>query len=205
MTAIDFYFDFASPYGFIAAMQIEAVGRPVRWRPFLLGSVYKTVGQSPLEHPLKRDYVIEVDAPRMARRLGLHLKVPTGFPEHSLPPSRAFYWIDRQDPGKAVAFAKAAYRKYWLHGCATSDVGVAVDAAASVGYDPEAVLEGMQRSETKEQLIFENEQAIGRGVFGSPFFFADGERFWGSDRISLMARDPQANAHVAAGPGPLVT
>jgi 2-hydroxychromene-2-carboxylate isomerase len=196
MTEIDFYFDFASPYGFIAAMQIEAVGRPVRWRPFLLGSVYKAVGQSPLEHPLKRAYVIEVDAPRMARRIGLQLKVPAGFPEHSLPPSRAFYWIDQQDPAKAVAFAKAAYRKYWLHGCATSDAAVAVDAAASVGYDPKAVLEGIQRNETKERLIFENEQAINRGVFGSPFFFADGERFWGSDRISLMLSEP-----MAASPG----
>lgn len=202
MTAIDFYFDFASPYGFIAAMKIEAVGRPVRWRPFLLGSVYKAVGQSPLEHPLKRTYVIEVDAPRMARRIGLQLKAPAGFPEHSLPPSRAFYWIDQQDPARAIAFAKAAYRKYWLHGCATSDAAVAVDAAASVGYDPRAVLEGMQRSETKERLIFENEQAIRRGVFGSPFFFADGERFWGSDRISLMLSEPMAEA---ASPGCPVT
>jgi 2-hydroxychromene-2-carboxylate isomerase len=201
MTAIDFYFDFASPYGFIAAMQIEAVGRPVRWRPFLLGSVYKAVGQSPLEHPLKRAYVIDVDAPRMARRIGLHLKVPAGFPEHSLPPSRAFYWIDQHDPVKAVAFAKAAYRKYWLHGCATSDAAVAVDAAALVGYDPEAVIEGMQRSETKERLIFENEQAIRRGVFGSPFFFADGEQFWGSDRISLMVGDSRAAAEATAVPG----
>ena len=173
--------------------------------PFLLGSVYKAVAQSPLEHPLKRAYVIEVDAPRMARRIGLQLKLPAAFPEHSLPPSRAFYWIDQQDPAKAVAFAKAAYRKYWLHGCATSDAAVAVDAAASVGYDPKAVLEGMQRSETKERLIFENEQAIHRGVFGSPFFFADGEPFWGSDRISLMLGEPMAQAAAAAGPGRPVT
>jgi hypothetical protein len=110
MRPIDFYFDFASPYGFIAAMQIDRLARPVRWRPFLLGSIYKAVGQSALEHPLKREYVIEVDAPRMARRLGLQLKVPAGFPEHSLPPARAFYWIERQQPTKAIEFAKAAYR-----------------------------------------------------------------------------------------------
>jgi 2-hydroxychromene-2-carboxylate isomerase len=190
MTAIDFYFDFASPYGFIAAMQIEVIGRPVRWRPFLLGAVYKAVGQSPLEHPLKRSYVIDVDAPRMAGRIGLQLKVPLGFPEHSLPPSRAFYWIDQQDSAKAVAFAKAAYRKYWLEGCATSDAAVAADAAASVGFDRDDVLAGMQSGETKDRLVFENDEAIRRGVFGSPFFFADGERFWGSDRISLLVVKP---------------
>ena len=140
LTAIDFCFDFASPYGFIAATQVEAIERAVRWRPFRLGAVCKTFGQSPLDHPLKRKYVIEVDAPRMARRIGLELKMPANFPEHALPPSRAFYWIEQQDPAKAVAFAKAVYRRYWLEGAATSDAAVAADAAASIGYDREAVL-----------------------------------------------------------------
>jgi 2-hydroxychromene-2-carboxylate isomerase len=189
MSAIDFYFDFASPYGFIAAMQIETVARPVRWRPFLLGAVYKAVGQSPLGHPLKRQYVIEVDAPRMARRIGLELKMPADFPAHALPPARTFYWIDGRDPAKAIAFAKAAYRKYWLHGCPTSDAEVAIDAAISVGYDRDMVMAGMQEQTTKDRLVFENEDAIRRGVFGSPFFFAGSERFWGSDRISLMLED----------------
>jgi 2-hydroxychromene-2-carboxylate isomerase len=200
MSAIDFYFDFASPYGFIAAMQIDALARPVRWRPFLLGAVYKTAGQSPLEHSLKRDYVIEVDAPRMARRIGLQLKVPADFPAHALPPSRAFYWIDRQDPAKAIAFAKAAYRKYWLRGCATSDATVAIDAAASVGYEQEMVVAGMQEQTTKDRLAFENEEAIRRGVFGSPFFIVDGEPFWGSDRISLIAGEARREAEAMARP-----
>lgn len=186
MTAIDFYFDFASPYGFIAAMQADRLARPVRWRPFLLGAVYKTVGQSPLDHRLKRDYVIGVDAPRMARRIGLELKVPAGFPEHALPASRAFYWIERQDSARAVAFAKAAYRQYWLHGRATSDATVAVDAASSVGYDRDAAMAGMQEQATKDRLALENEEAIRKGVFGSPFFIADGVPFWGSDRMGLM-------------------
>jgi len=187
MSDIEFYFDFASPYGFIAAMQIEAIGRAVRWHPFLLGAVYKAVGQSPLQHPLKRAYVIDVDAPRMARRLGLDLKVPAGFPEHALPPSRAFYWINRQDPAKAIL---TAYRRYWLQGCPTSDAEVAVDAAASIGYHDDAVREGMQTAETKDELVFENQEAIRRGVFGSPFFIRDGEPFWGSDRMSLLLDTP---------------
>jgi 2-hydroxychromene-2-carboxylate isomerase len=187
MTGIDFYFDFASPYGFIAAMQVERLARPVRWHPFLLGAVYKAVGQSPLDHRPKRDYVITVDAPRMARRIGLRLTVPVGFPEHALPPARVFYWIDRQDPEKAIGFAKAAYRQYWLHGRATSDAAAALDAAVSVGYGRDMVNTGMQEQATKEKLVQANDEAIGRGVFGSPFFFVDGEPFWGSDRISVMS------------------
>jgi 2-hydroxychromene-2-carboxylate isomerase len=185
---IEFYFDFASPYGFLAAMQIDALPRPLKWRPFLLGAVYKRFGQSPLNHPLKRDYIIKVDAPRMARRIGLDLKVPAGFPEHALPPSRVFYWIEEQDPVRAVAFAKVAYRKYWLEGCATSDTDAAAEAAASIGFGRDAVLAGMQDAAVKERLVRENEEAIRKGVFGSPFFLVDGEPFWGSDRMALLAQ-----------------
>jgi 2-hydroxychromene-2-carboxylate isomerase len=185
---IEFYFDFASPYGFLAAMQIDALPRPITWRPFLLGAVYKTFGQSLLDHLLKRDYVIRVDASRMARRIGLDLKLPAGFPEHALPPSRVFYWIERQDPVRAVAFAKIAYRKYWLEGRATSDTGVAAEAAASIGLGRDAVLAGMQSAAVKDRLVRENEEAIRKGVFGSPFFLVDGEPFWGSDRMALLAQ-----------------
>ncbi|MFL6790725.1 MAG: 2-hydroxychromene-2-carboxylate isomerase [Bradyrhizobium sp.] len=184
--AIDFYFDFASPYGFIAAMRMEASTSPVRWHPFLLGAIYKAVGQSPLEHPLKRDYVINVDAPRIARRIGLELKVPQGFPEHSLSPSRAFYWIEQQDAAAAIVFAKDVYREYWLQGRSTTDFEVVVDAAAAIGFEREAVLAGVQSRETKDRLAAENDAALQRRVFGSPFFIVDGEPFWGSDQIPFL-------------------
>jgi 2-hydroxychromene-2-carboxylate isomerase len=188
---IDFYFDFSSPYGFIAAMQMETLNRPVRWHPFLLGAVYKAVGQSPLEHPLKREYVLKVDAPRMARGIGLDLKVPEGFPEHSLQPSRAFYWIDQQDQVAAIAFAKTVYRKYWLQGHSTTDIEVVAASAAWMGFERQALLSGVQGDDAKARLAFENEQALQRGVFGSPFFIVDGEPFWGGDQISAIgAQDP---------------
>jgi len=167
-------------------MHMEAFDRPVRWHPFLLGAVYKFVGQSPLEHPLKREYVLNVDAPRMARRIGLELKVPEGFPEHSLQPSRAFYWIDQQDPGTAIAFAKAVYRKYWLQGHSTTNIEVVAASAASMGFERQAFLSGVQGDDAKARLAFENEKARQRGVFGSPFFIVDGEPFWGSDQISVI-------------------
>lgn len=140
MRMVEFYFDFASPYGFLAAMQIEQMQRPVVWRPFLLGTVYQRFAQSPLEHPLKRDYVINLDAPRAARRIGLELRTPQGFPEHSLPPSRAFYWLEAQDTAKAITSAKAAYRKYWLDGCSTADAEAAADAALAMGVSRDALL-----------------------------------------------------------------
>ena len=189
--AIDFYFDFASPYGFIAAMKMDAIaekiGRTVNWRPFLLGAVYKKFGQSPLEHPLKRDYVMSVDAPRIARLSGLALKVPAGFPEHSLPPARAFYWIEARSPAKAAHFARTVYAMYWLDGQSTSDAAIVVDAAAHLGFNRDEIAAGLQEPTVKARVMQENDEALSRGVFGSPFMFVDGEPFWGSDRLDLIA------------------
>ena len=87
-----------------------------------------------------------------------------------------------------MAFAKVAYRKYWLEGCATSDTGVAAEPAASIGFGRDAVLAGMESAAVKDRLVRENEEAIRKGVFGSPFFLVDGEPFWGSDRMALLAQ-----------------
>ncbi len=190
MSTIDFYFDFSSPYGFVAAMQIDAVaartGRAVRWRPFLLGAIYRKVGQSPLEHPLKPGYVTEIDVPRLGRRLGLAIRVPADFPAHSLPAARAFYWIEATAPEKAPDFARAAYRRYWLDGKGTSDEEVALDVAVALGFDRDRVVQGLRDPSPKARLVDESEQAIARGVFGSPFLIVDDEPFWGSDRLDYI-------------------
>lgn len=187
---IEFFFDFASPYGFIAAMEIDAlarrVDRSVLWRPFLISAVYKKYGQSPLEHPAKRTYVNDIDAPRTAKARGLTLKQPEGWPQHSLPPSRIYYWMEATDPRAAAAFAKAAYQACWLQGKSTTDVEAAAGVAASLGFERSTVIAGMQAQETKDRLMRESDAAVERGVFGSPFFIVEGEHFWGSDRLDQL-------------------
>lgn len=189
---VDFHFDFSSPYGFLAAMHIERAlqrgrYRRLTWRPFLLGAVYSRFSQSPLEHPLKRRYVLEIDAPRVARRHGIALKVPAGFPEHSLPAARVFYWIEARAPEKAAEFAKEAYRQYWIEGHSTADPMIAIEAATMLGFDRRRVTEGLQESLVKLRVVTENEQAIANGVFGSPFIRVDDEPFWGNDRLDDVA------------------
>jgi 2-hydroxychromene-2-carboxylate isomerase len=189
---IEFHFDFASPYGFLAAMQIDAIasrnGRTVTWRPFLLGAVYQKFRQTPLEHPLKRDYIIRQDAPRAARALGMELKTPLGFPEHSLPPARLFYWLETFDPAKAHRFAVEAYKAYWLGGRSTADAEAAADVAAGLGIERQAAMAAMNEPEIKTRVRHATDAAIEKGVFGSPFIFVDGEPFWGSDRLDQVSR-----------------
>ena len=111
---IDFYFDFSSPYGYFMAERIDALaaahGRSVRWRPFLLGAVYKVTGEVPLpSKPLKGDYS-KRDFERSARFLGLRCRIPEAFPIGTQVAARAFYWLDERDPVAARAFALAVYR-----------------------------------------------------------------------------------------------
>src|SRR3954453_6649948 len=108
---VEFYFDFASPYGYVAATQIGALatkyGRQVSWRPFLLGAVFKITGSGPLPTlPLKGDYSLR-DMPRSARFLGIPFKMPTTFPISTQAPARAVYWSEQHAPDKVEASVTA--------------------------------------------------------------------------------------------------
>ncbi len=189
MTApIDFYFDFSSPYGYLAAQRIEAlgaaVGRAVVWRPFLLGVVFQETGSKPLNQiPLKGDYATR-DFARMARRYGVPYVVPPDFPFHSVAPCRAFYSLCDQDPVAAKGLAKALYHAAFGTGRRVSKAEVVAEVAGEQGLDADAVRAALQAPAVKERLRNEVEAARAAGVFGSPFFIVEGEPFWGQDRLA---------------------
>ncbi len=190
--AIDFYFDFSSPYGYLAAERIDAIGqkhgRQVIWRPFLIGVVFKATGGEPLLNiPLKGDYA-RTDLERAARLLGVKFTLPSPFPFMSVAASRAFYWLDDQDPGLARDFAKAVYRASFTEGRDMSAAAAVVSVAAELGVDGEALSAALQDQAVKDRLRAEVEEAIARGVFGSPFIMVDGEPFWGHDRLDHVDR-----------------
>lgn len=193
---IDFYFDFSSPYGYIASAKIDALagkhGRRVHWRPFLIGALYKKYGYQPLQMKGKGDYLYR-DVPRHARHEGVPLAFPPSFPEALIAPARAVWWLDDQDPRRAAAFAKAAYRAYWAEGRKLADPAVVAEIAAGFGVAKDAAFAALNDPAVKERLRVETDAAIERGVFGSPFIIVDGEPFWGSDRL------PQVDEWLATG------
>ena len=188
--AIEFFFDFSSPYGYLASEKIDAMaakyGRGVIWRPFLLGAVFKINGVSPpMQIPIKGDY-FRRDFPRSARLHGVAYRQPDVFPIVSLAPSRAFYWMDSADPARAKNLARALYRDYFT---ANVDISVAdnvIATARKLGLDAEAVRAGMNDAATKDRTRREVDQAIAKGVFGSPYVIIDGEPFWGADRLDQI-------------------
>ena len=185
---IEFYFDFSSPYGYLASTRIDAIaarhGRDVTWRPFVLGAAFKVTGQQPLvEQPLRGEYA-KRDFARSARLLGVPLKLPAPFPFFGLAASRACYWV--ADAARARALAKAIYHAAFGEGRDVTPVASVAEIARGLGI--EGVERGVEEPETKARLREATDEALARGVFGSPFFIVDGEPFWGHDRLEHVER-----------------
>ena len=183
---IDFYFDLASPYGYLAHFGIDGIaakhGRSVTWRPYLIGAVFKVEGNQPLTgYKLKGPYALR-DMERSARLQGVKLKFSPGFPHGTVPAARAYYWLFDSQPDVAKAF----YRAYFGEGRDVSPVEATADVAASVGIDRAALLDALQLPAVKDRLRIETDAAMARGVFGSPYIIVDGEPFWGSDRLEQV-------------------
>jgi len=187
---VDFYFEFSSPYGYIASRLADAleqrIGRPLAWHPFLLGPVFKMTGQAPLvEIPMKGAYSRR-DFERSARWHGVAYAHPAKFPIGTVAPLRAFYWTQQRDAAQARRLAKSLYSAFFAEGRDISAPATVLDIAQAGGIDRTALSAGLEDPAVKELAKQRVDAAIARGVFGSPFFIVDGEPFWGVDRIPMM-------------------
>jgi 2-hydroxychromene-2-carboxylate isomerase len=188
MAAIEFWFEFASTYSYPAAMRVEklasAAGLDVVWKPFLLGPLLHSqqgLTDSPFNAvPVKGKYMWR-DLARVCAKEGLPLETPARFPQNGLLAARCTLAL----PETARAgFIKAIYSENFARGALISEPDVVARAIESVGHDAEAIMARAGSDATKAELKANTEEAIRRGVFGSPTFFAgDGEMFWGNDRL----------------------
>lgn len=190
MSDITFYFDFSSPYGYLAAERMDEfearVGVPVVWRPFMIGAAFKQTGQTPLlQQPIRGDY-FRHDMERCARLQNTPFRIPEKFPYAALVPTRAFYWINAQSPGLARKFAKDIYRGYFADGLDMSDPETVFAAATRHSLDPTEMRRAVAAQRWKDHVRKVTEDAIAKGAFGSPFFFYEDEPFFGNDRLDHL-------------------
>jgi 2-hydroxychromene-2-carboxylate isomerase len=187
---IEYWFDFGSSYAYFASFEIEALaarhGRTVAWRPFMLGTAFDITGARGLSKtPLKRDYALH-DWARISRLRGVPFALPAHHPSVAVPAMRAFYHYDKSDPALAVAFAKAVFAAYFQAGADIGDAGQVCAIAAGMGQDAAALAEALTDPALKALAKARSQEAVDRGAFGSPWFFVDGEPFWGWDRLPMI-------------------
>ena len=195
---IDFYFDFSSPYGYLASEQIEALaarhGRAVMWHAIVLDAQFQPQGGVKIPLALLRTEYARRDCERSAAFLGISYKTPTPYPVHTEHAARAFQWLSDRNPDEARAFAHGVFRAYFVEGRNIAEVAVLLEIAATLGLDREEVSNAFSDLATKARLKAEIDLAEARGGFGSPFFIVEGEGFWGPDRL------PQLERWLATGP-----
>jgi 2-hydroxychromene-2-carboxylate isomerase len=187
-----FYYDFSSPYSYLAAERIggafaeRGVRQPV-WRPISFGFVIRAIDKVPWSvGPGREEGMREVE--RRAAERGLPpVRWPDGWPveSYSLTPLRTAVYAEQA--GRIVSFSLAAFRQAFAAGRDLSDVDNVLLAAAACELHPRAVLKAIESQSIKDRLRKGTEEAIERGVTGVPTIAVGDELFWGDDRLEEAA------------------
>lgn len=208
-TTLDYWFDYTCPYAYLGSVGVEALaartGLPLRWRPMLLGGVFKAhdTPQRLFEtlSPAKARHNAE-DLQRQAARYGVTLVMPPSHPMRSVEALRATLAT-----GCDARVIHGFYRAYWVEGRPISERAVIADVVRAAGHDVDAVLAAIETPAVKEALRAATDEAIALGVFGAPTYAYEGETWWGQDRADLVAfrvlgdaaRAPEAPAAAPTG------
>lgn len=199
MKPIQFFFELASPYSYIASLQIERLAaeanRSVDWRPIEIEVVW--AAQGVLEayaavRKAKRNY-IALDSRRCASAYGITLAKPATTAKDTALAKLAFWGISASDPALAKRFIQAVWHRHFSEGSPIGGVQDLAVASAGLSLDSAAINAASQLPQARASQDQSNADAIGSGCFGVPWFVAEGETFFGQDRLSALAHHLHAN------------
>jgi 2-hydroxychromene-2-carboxylate isomerase len=184
-----FYFDFSSPFAYLAATRIDAVLPQLpRWAPISMAFVTSAHERTPWSMREEAREPGKRECEERAAEYGLPpMRWPSGWPveSYSLSALRAAYVAAAA--GCLREFSRAAFERNFVAG---SDLGTEADLRAvseAVDLDPDHVLDEVRLPPVKEKLKLETENAICAGVFGVPTVLVGEENFWGNDRLPAAA------------------
>ena len=173
--SVDWYFDFVSPYSYIALHRLREIGTTVSYKPVLFAGLLGHWGQKgPAEIPAKRRWTYRW-CEWWARELGIPFRFPAAHPFNPLPHLRLALACDSRP--QAV---KRIFEWLWMSGENAGDEARFTALCRELGVEPASL------SETKDQLRMNTEKAAALGVFGVPSFVIDGEVFWGADSVDFV-------------------
>jgi 2-hydroxychromene-2-carboxylate isomerase len=188
MSALDFWYEFGSTYSYPAVMRIErladAAAVAVRWRPFLLGPIFKEYGwnDSPFNIYAAKGRYMWRDLARICEAEGLPLKLPpVQYPQNGLKAARLA--LIGQKDGWTPAFSRAVFAANYAEQKDISDDETLRAILGALGVASDAAFAAANAIENKEALKIQTAEAEMRGIFGAPSFTIGDELFWGNDRL----------------------
>lgn len=194
---IELYFDFISPYAYLAWEPVQALaaahGRALELRPVLFAGLLEHWGQlGPAEISPKRIYTFKQVSRRAAAR-GVPLSPPPAHPFNPLLALR-LACVELDDPRRRELIT-CLFRATWAGGPGVTSREAVHTVLAAAGFDADALIAAATTPENKRKLIDNGQLAIRREVFGVPTMIADGELFWGDDSLGdldafLRGEDP---------------
>lgn len=194
MKKLEFFFDYSSPWTYLASTRIEDVARrhnaDLIWRPILVGGVFNAVNQAVYESranpskPKARYY--GKDMQDWARYYGITLKMPTIAVDKVKVVNTMRGAYVALEHGKIAQYSRRAFESFWVENRDIGSEPVLADIARQSGLDPEELLTKIKQPEYKDKLRLATEELIERGGFGSPTFFVDGSMFFGNDHLPLV-------------------
>ena len=189
---IEFWFDFASPYAYLAAQDVDEVaarhGRQVQWRPISLGHVWRALGYADHRVPEAKKRYTRRDVARCAGLADVPFTFPAVFPVDARLARRVCYRLDRADPDLARRFAFAVMCRYWGEGQPIVGADDLTGIARGLRIAPDEIEAAAADDQAKAAVIAATDRAIAEGCCGVPWFQVDGEGFWGHDRLPMIER-----------------
>ncbi|OFZ98521.1 MAG: disulfide bond formation protein DsbA [Betaproteobacteria bacterium RIFCSPLOWO2_02_67_12] len=188
---LEFWFDLGSPAAYLAWKRLPKFlarsGANVVYKPMLLGGVFKAQGNaSPVTIPAKGKWLVG-DLARYARRDGVALGYPPGFPINTLALMRGAIGLQMRRPERFGAYVDAMFDAIFGRARDLRDEKVVAEVLLAAGFDAAEIMALAADPEVKQALIRNTEEAVSRGVFGAPTFFVGDEMFWGQDRMEFVA------------------
>ncbi len=198
MKTLEFFFDFSSPWTYMAYTQVEKVARDTGadlvWRPFYVAAVFRGTNHNVAAmraHPVPAKLAYyRLDMSRWADRLGIRIGRPPVYGNGSRPLNSAralrgaFHAIDGD---RISEYAGAVFRAYWEDLADVSDPAVLMTCAVQAGLDPAAFVRDLDGPAYRARLEQNTDEFVRRGGFGTPTFFVDGTgMFFGNDRLDFV-------------------
>ena len=198
MTQLDFYFDFISPYAYVAWSEVTVLAKrhscTLHAIPVLFGALLDAHGNiGPAEVRAKRAYVFK-DAYRKAHKAGLSPLTPP--PSHPFNPLFALRAVaSANNEMEREALVSILFRATWGGGSGVDSLALVEEIASAHGLDGKAIAARAATTEAKDALRTSTTHAIELGVFGVPTMMVRGELFWGVDSLPhlddfLGGKDP---------------